>query len=84
MASLPHRLGQPREVQGRRVYLDDHVRPQLAGLVAAHDHVFVVVSEPGRRAEYTTELAAILGTDPEGVGRDHLYRLHTGATERSD
>ena len=75
-----HRLGQPRRVAGRTVYLDDHVRPQLASLVAQHRRVWVVVSEPGQRAEYTTSLQALLGAEPDTVGIDLLYRLSPVAT----
>jgi len=70
-----HRQGQPRRVDGRIVYLSDHVYPAIQDAVAAHEVLWVVVSQPGRRAEYTTELAALLGSQPERIGPDHLYRL---------
>lgn len=75
-----HRLGQPRAVRGRVVYLDDHVRPELSEYLSRHPAAWVVVSEPGRRAEYTSRVQELLGVAPEIVGGDHLYRLRTAHT----
>ena len=78
------RFGQPRLVQGRVVYVHDHLREAIAQEVDLHPRTFVVVSDPRGREEYTTDLAAMLGQEPALVGIDQLYRIQSTAGAPGD
>jgi len=67
-----HRNGQPRRVGDRVVYLNDWPRPAIAEAVQAHGELWIVVSDPGERRSYTSELADTLGAGLQVVGPDVL------------
>lgn len=69
------RHGQPRLYEGRTVYVNDALRPELAQAIAAHPRLYLVVYDHQGDPRFTRELAAQLGQTPEKIGEDLLFRL---------
>ena len=67
-----HRHGQPRRVGERVVYVNDWPRREVSAAAAAHEQLWVVVSRPGQRQGYTSELAERLGAQLTWIGDDAL------------
>ena len=72
-----HRGGHPRRVDGRAVYIFEHVRPELQTVLDAHSGAHVVVYGRGPRQRFLTELEEITGASATSVGPDHQIRLPT-------
>ena len=70
-----HRRGHPRVVQGRAVYVFDHVRPQLADVLDLHPSASLVLYGDGPRQRFLDELEQITGHRPPPRGPDHLLHL---------
>ncbi|MCK6505980.1 hypothetical protein L6R53_21775 [Myxococcota bacterium] len=70
-----HRHGQPRLHQGRVLYVEDHVRPQVTEAAAAHRRLWLVLDAPADSGEGRA-LADLLGRPGEAVaGQGTLWRL---------
>lgn len=70
-----HRRGHPRLVQGRAVYVLDHVRPQLTDVLDLHPSTTLVLYGDGPRQRFLDQLERITGHRAEPRGPDHLLRL---------
>jgi hypothetical protein len=70
-----HRRGHPRRVGGHAVYVFEHVRPELADVIAAHPRTMLVVYGDGPRQRFLSEVERIAGVGPTRVGPDHLFEV---------
>ena len=67
-----HRHGQPRLVDGRFVYVNDALRPELDQAIAAHPELWLVLYEQNESLQQAVEARYGVG---EPVGPDLVWRL---------
>ncbi len=72
---LNHHHGQPRDLHGITVYVNDHPRDTLELAISAHGTLFLVVYDHREDPKYTTELTERTGSRPERVEDDLIWRL---------
>ncbi|MEE2751472.1 MAG: hypothetical protein VX519_08570 [Myxococcota bacterium] len=72
---LDHRHGQPRDLHGITVYVNDHPRDVLNLAISAHGTLFLVVYDHREDPRYTTELTERIGSSPERIEEDLIWRL---------
>jgi len=79
---VDHRHGQPRTMDQRVIYVNDHARAPLIDAIRSHRRLFLIVSEHRGDPRYNANLVEMLQATPdlqvsapERHGQDHLYRL---------
>ena len=75
---VDHRHGQPRDLNGVAVYVNDNPREVIQEAIAAHGTLFLVVSGHHGNRRFAAELTQWVHAEPEEIGEDSLYRLQSG------
>jgi hypothetical protein len=73
--TLDYRHGQPRQIGGLTLYVNDHPYAEISQAISAHATLFLVVYDHREDPRFTADLEERFGTAAERVGSDLLFRL---------